>query len=315
MNTKQWTKWLSIFITILFLTACQTDTNEPGDGAQGIGDDAESSYTVTDDEGTEITFEQAPETVVSLQPSNTEILFALGVGDKVVGATDFDNYPEEALEIQRVSDSMNIDAEAIIALNPDVIIAYTIGQREMIEPLIDAGIPIFVIESATSFEDVYGDIEQIAAIMGVSEKGEQLNAEIQAQVAAVEENLQNLEDEKQIYFEISPAPEIYTTGDATFQQEIMNKASVINVFGDQEGWIKLSEEEVVSRNPEAIFTTVHYVDDPIAEIKARDGWDVISAIQNDQVFLVDGDILSRPGPRIGEAVELLAKEAYPELFE
>ena len=94
-----------------------------------------------------------------MQPSNTEILFAIGAGDKVIGATEYDNYPEQASKIERVSDSVTINTEKIIALKPDIVIAYTIGDENALKPIEDAGIPVFVIQSASSFEDVYGDIQ------------------------------------------------------------------------------------------------------------------------------------------------------------
>ena len=131
-------------------------------------------YSVTDDAGNKVTFDKVPETVISLQPSNTEILFALGAGEKVVGVTDVDNYPEEAANIESVSDLMNINMEKIIALNPDVVIAYTISDEATLQPLKDAGIPIFVIATAATFEDVYGDIQQIAEVMGAKEKGTEI---------------------------------------------------------------------------------------------------------------------------------------------
>lgn len=291
------------------LTACQAnETKEVAEQQEDL------AYSVVDDAGNEVTFEKVPEKVISLQPSNTEILFSLGSGDKVIGATEYDNYPEEAQSIERVSDSVNINAEQIIELKPDVVFAYTIGQKEQLKPLEDSGITVFVIESALSFDDVYGDIEQIAAVMGEEEKGDEIIDGIQKQLKEVEEKIASVDEKKKVYFEISPAPDIYTTGKNTFQQEVMNKAGVENIFADMEGWIKLSEEEIIDRNPELITTTVGYVENPVEEILSRKGWNQISAVEAEEVKLLDSDIMSRPGPRIGEAVEILAEAAYPELF-
>lgn len=301
-------------ILIMILTGCQsTNSVEEVPGEEGT--ELTESYTVTDDRGKEIKFDKIPETVISLQPSNTEILFALGMKDKIVGVTEYDHYPQEASEIERISDTINIDAERIIELDPDVVIAYTIGEEDQLKSLEDLGIPVFVIQSAASFDDVYGDIAQISEVMGVKELGEQTIHAIRSQLKDVEEKLQGLEDQKKIYFEISPSPDIYTTGANTFQQEFFDYAGVKNLFDDQEGWIKLTEEEAIQQNPEIIITTVNYVEDPIAEIKSRAGWEQIEAIQTDRVYQLDADIMSRPGPRIAEAVELLAETAYPELFK
>lgn len=305
-------KFLSIGALTVTLGACQSDTkdtkNEPEIKEQ-------TSYAVTDDLGKELTFETVPETVVSLIPSNTEILFEIGAGEKVMGATDYDNYPKEAAEIERVSDSVVFNAERIIELDPDVVIGYSTGAPTGYEELEAAGIPVFVIESAQSFNDVYGDIEQIATVMGLKDKGEDVNRSIQQQIEKVQNKVEGIDEKKQVYLEISPSPELYTTGQKTFQQEILTHAKVENLFGDLEGWPKISEEEVIKRNPKIITTTVSYTDDPIAEIKAREGWQDVEAIKNDQIFYLDADMTSRPGPRIGEAVQLVAETVYPEAFK
>ncbi|MEJ9231010.1 ABC transporter substrate-binding protein [Peribacillus butanolivorans] len=308
--------WISILMLAFFLTGCGvTDDQTTKEKKDTNKTEEVKAYTVTDDTGKKIKFDKIPETVVSLQPSNTEILFKLGLGDKVVGVTDFDNYPEEAKDIEHVSDSVNINVEKIISLKPDAVIAYTIGDETTLKPLEDAGIPVFIIKSASNFDDVYGDIGQIAEVMGVTEKGEELVKDIQTQITSVEEKIETLDKKKKTYFEISPAPEIYTTGAETFQQEILVTAGIENIFADQKGWVKVSDEEIVKRNPNAIITTATFADDAVDEIKSRKGWEDINAVKNDQVFLLDENIMSRPGPRIGEAVELAAKTVYPDLFK
>lgn len=309
--------WLFALALVFSLGACQSNNTDKQETPQKEETQSEevASYTVVDDRGKEFTFESVPETIISLQPSNTEILFALGVGDQIVGATDFDTYPEAALEIERVSDSVTFNAERILDLDPDVVFAYTIGEKEAISSLEEAGIPVFVIASATSFDDVYGDIEQIAEVMNVKEKGKEIVEEIQSKIEKVEDTLSDLDEQKRMYFEISPAPELFTTGKNTFQQEIFNHAKVTNVFEDEEGWVQISEEDILNIQPDVIVTTVSHTDDPIGEIKSRAGWNELTAVQEDNILQLDNDLMSRPGPRIGEAVEELAKAVYPETFE
>lgn len=305
-------KYLSIGALAFTLTACQSETSDTETTSES---EKQTSYTVTDDLDNELKFEEVPATVVSLIPSNTEILYEIGAGEKIIGATDYDNYPAEAAEVERVSDSVVFNAERIIELDPDVVIGYSTGGPTGYEELEAAGIQVFVIESAESFEDVYGDIEQISTVMGLEDKGEAVIGSIQQQIEEVQEKVSDVEEKKQLYVEISPSPEIYTTGQKTFQQEILDHANVENLFGDLEGWPQISEEEVIQRNPKIIATTVSYMENPIEEIKAREGWNSIDAVENDQVFFLDSDITSRPGPRIGEAVELVAKTVYPEAFK
>lgn len=309
-------KYAAPLAAMLLLAACNSDqTNDEkktGDDVQGK---ETSTYTVVDDRGKEITFEKTPETIVSLQPSNTEILFSLGVGDKIIGATDFDTYPEAANDIERVSDSTTINAERIVELNPDVVIAYTSGDEAQVTQLEDAGLQVFVIKSAATFEDVYGDIEQLGDVVGKADIADEIIEDIQTQIEDVQEKTATVEQKKKVYLEISPAPDIWTTASETFQNEILDAAGIDNIFADQTGWFSVAEEDVITKNPELIITTVNYIENPIGEIKSRASWNTIQAVKNDEVYQLDSDILSRPATRIGEAVQLVAETVYPDLFK
>lgn len=312
-------KWMVALAATLLLAACSSDETKT-DGKveqekQTASENDGAPYTVVDDRGVEVTFDEVPETIVSLQPSNTEILFELGVGEQIIGATDFDTYPEAAQEIERVSTSTVINAERILELDPDVVIAYTIGEEAQIAQLEDAGLKVFVIASAATFDDVYTDIIQLSEVMDVKEKGEEIVTDIKAQIETVQEKKATIDKKKKAYYEVSPAPDLWTTGSSTFQQEIMDHANVENIFADQTSWISVTEEDVITRNPEIIITPATYMENAVEEILGRTGWDKIQAVTEKAVYLVDGDIMSRPGPRIGEAVEIMAQSVYPELFK
>ncbi|NLY79892.1 MAG: ABC transporter substrate-binding protein [Lysinibacillus sp.] len=308
-------KWfLPLFALVIVLAACGNSANEENT-SESNEEFSSNTYTVTDDRGVEVAFEQIPETVISLQPSNTEILFALGVGDKVIGVTEYDKYPEEVNDIEKVSDSMTVNTERVVELNPDVVIAYTIGGEEQVEQLEAAGLNVFVIQSASSVEDVYGDILQIAKVMGVEDKGKELVENMKEKLSAIKEKTEGIENKKKVYFEIAPTPDIWSIGSGTFQQELIELAGVENIYADLQGWFSVSEEDVIHRNPEAIITTVNYTDNPTGEIMSRQGWETMTAIQKGAVYELNADILDRPGPRITEATELIAKAIYPELFE
>ncbi|MGE8002819.1 ABC transporter substrate-binding protein [Lysinibacillus sp. NPDC093216] len=313
-------QWLSVLMLALVLVGCGAKEDINKETISKEDQQVEKTrYKVKDDRGVEVEFAAAPKTIVSLQPSNTEILFALGVGDKIVGATEYDTYPEEAQKIERVSDSVKFNSERNLALKPDVVIAYTTGGDEenlnALKGLEDAGIKVFAIQSAKTFDDVYGDIQQIATVMGIKDKGDKLNDDIKGKIAEVQAKVKDVKEPKNIYLEISPKPDIYTPGSGTFQQEILDAANVKNVFADLKSWAKVSEEDIIAKNPDVILTTVNYGENPTAEILSRDGWNSITAIQNKAVYSIDTDISNRPGPRIGEAVELIAKAVYPELFK
>ncbi|MEK4385308.1 ABC transporter substrate-binding protein [Solibacillus sp. FSL W7-1464] len=312
-------KWVVAFAATLLLAACGSDEEKTDGNAEKETQTASKNegapYTVVDDRGVEVTFDEVPETIISLQPSNTEILFELGVGEQIVGATEYDTYPEAAQKIERVSTSTVINAERILELDPDVVIAYTIGEEAQIAQLEDAGLKVFVIASAATFDDVYSDIIQLSEVMGVDDKGEKVVADIKAQIETVQEKTATLDTKKKAYYEVSPAPNLWTTGSSTFQQEIMDHANVENIFADQKSWISVTEEDIITRNPEIIITPATYMENAVEEILGRTGWEKIQAVTDKAVYLVDGDIMSRPGPRIGEAVEIMAQSVYPELFK
>ncbi|RHW38545.1 ABC transporter substrate-binding protein [Lysinibacillus yapensis] len=309
-------KYLAPLAIALLLAGC-SDTKETGKGTEE-SDSSKSetgSYTVVDDRGVEVTFEEVPKTIVSLQPSNTEILFELGAGDQIIGASEYDTYPEEAQKIERVTDTMTVNTERVIELGPDVVFAYTIGEESHVEQLENAGLKVFVIKTAATVDDVYGDIQQMAEVLKLEKEADDIVSNIQGQIEAVQEKTASIDEKKKVYFEISPSPDIWSVGSGTFQQEIIDLAGVENIYEDQQGWFAVSEEDVITRNPEAIISTVNYTEDPKGEILSREGWSTISAIQNEEVFLLSPDIMDRPGPRIGEAVELIAETIYPEAFK
>lgn len=313
-------KWLAPLAISLLLVGCSdSEENPTSNDVTKTTENAKSAeesgpYTVVDDRGVEVTFDEVPESIISLMPSNTEILFELGVGDQIIGATDYDTYPEDALKIERVSDSMTINAERIIELQPDVVFAYTAGEEPQVEQLESAGLKVFVIKSASTVADVYGDIEQIGEVLNLEDRADDIVSGIEEKITAIEEKTASIDKKKKVYFEISPAPDIWSIGSGTFQQELITAAGVENLYADQQGWFAVTEEDLITRNPEAIITTVNYSEDPKGEILARQGWSNITAIQNKEVYELNADILNRPGPRIGEAIEQIASTIYPELF-
>lgn len=303
--------WIALAALALLLVGC---TSKPEEKAETQPAKETTSYKVKDDRGVEVTFDKVPQTIISMMPSNTEILFALGVGDKVVGATEYCTYPQQALKIERIGSTQEFDGERIIELKPDVVVAYSNAPEETIKLLESAGLKVFVLKSSESIADVYENIALLGQVVDQKDKADKLTADIKVQIDTVKEKVAAVTTPKKVYFEISPAPTIYTSGSGTFQQELLEVANVKNIFDDQQSWVKISEEQVITRNPEVILSSVDNPDSA-TELMARPGWDKIAAVQNKAVFKVDKDTTSRPGPRIGEAAEQIAKTVYPELFK
>lgn len=304
-------------------TTEETEANESAE----INEDAESSeteeaseggfpLTLTDGMGQEITIESEPTTIVSVLPSNTEIAYALGLGDKIVGVSDYDNYPEEVLEKEKVG-SMEIDLEKVLSLQPDLLLLSPSHNQysDVLSQLKEAGIDTLIVGDSSSFEDVYASIRLIANATGTSEKAEGIIADMQERLDILKEKAKAVSEPKKVWVEVSPAPDIYTTGKGTFMHEMLEAIQAVNAAGEQEGWVKFTEEEAVLLNPDVIITTYgYYVENPAQGVLNRAGWAEVPAVKNEQVFDVNNDTVTRPGPRLIDGVETLAELIYPEIF-
>nr|WP_106785090.1 ABC transporter substrate-binding protein [Lysinibacillus timonensis] len=274
--------------------------------------------TITDDAGREVTIEEQPETIVSIQPSNTEIAFALGLGDKIIGVSDFDNYPEEVLDITKVG-GQDMNAELVLSLLPDMALVTDYHYEthpNVLKQFEEAGIEVIVVGSATSFEDVYNKIEMIGEATGTKTEAEEIVADMEGRLQVIKEKAQaSVTNPKRVWVEVSPAPDIFTTGQNTFMHEMLESIQATNVAENLEGWVKMTEEEIVQLNPDVIITTYgYYIENPENEVLSREGWAEVPAVKNGQVFDVNNDTVTRPGPRLIEGVETLAKLIYPEVF-
>ncbi|WP_230500174.1 ABC transporter substrate-binding protein [Sutcliffiella rhizosphaerae] len=312
-------------LTLGLLAGCGAESNEANGSvneqpAKGQEATQESLFPVTfkDDSGKEITIEEEPESIVSMQPSTTEVAYALGLGNKMVGVSDYCNYPGETADVEKVG-GQDMNVELILSLTPDLIFV-TDYHYQNHEPILkqyeEAGITVVVIGSESSFADVYETMELIGKATGKTIEAEALIADMKERLAAVEEKAKEVTDKKKVWVEVSPAPDIFTTGQGTFMHEMLEAIQAENAAGDQEGWVKLTEEEIVKLNPDVIITTYgYYVDNPKEGVLERAGWAEVPAIKSGEVHDVDSDTVTRPGPRLIEGVEHLAKLIYPEIFE
>ncbi|WP_409290035.1 ABC transporter substrate-binding protein [Peribacillus sp. SCS-37] len=275
--------------------------------------------TVTDDEGEKVTIEKKPEKIVSLIPSTTEIAFSLGLGDKIAGVSDFDNYPKETAEKEKVG-SQEINVEKVLSLQPDLALLddyHFKNHKDVIQKFKDAGITVLIINSSKStFNQVYDSIKLMGRATGTHEEADKVIQDMKKRIADVKEKAKSVKDKKRVWVEVAPQPEIYTTGKGTFMQEMLDTIGAVNVAESQTGWVKVNEEEAVKYNPDVIITTYgYYVKNPDKQVLNRKGWAEVPAVKNKQVFDVNSDTVTRPGPRLAEGVELLGKAIYPDIFK
>lgn len=330
---KRWGLFsLVFFLSLALLAGCGSDSKDPAKQQEKDetsstetldkenGDNSETELfpvTFTDDVGREVTIDKEPESLISIQTSNTEILYALGVGDRLIGVSDYCNYPPEALEVEKVG-GQTMNAELVMTLLPDVVFVtkYHYDNHEnILKQYEEAGITVVVTGSATSFDDAYQTMEMLATSTGTTTKADEIIQDMKDRRAAIEEKAKEIKEPKKVWVEVSPGPDITTTGTKTFMHEMLETIHATNAAEDHEGWVKLTEEEIVALNPDVIVTTYgYYIDNPTEEVLARDGWQEVNAVKNGLVFDVDSDMVTRPGPRLIEGVEQLAKLIYPEVF-
>ena len=283
------------------------------------GCSSQQDRTVTDREGTEVNIPKKIEKIISTAPSNTEVLMALGLGDKLVAidkySTDIEGVNTELPQI----DFSNPDAETIIGLEPDIVIASghnkTGSTEDPFKAISEAGIPVVYIPSSDSIDGIYKDIEFIAEVVNEKSKGKEIIDDMKAQVEEIKAIGDTITDKKSVYFEISPAPYLSSFGKSTFLNEMIEIIGAENIFANEDGWISPTAESIIDANPDVIITNAGYMENPTEEIKSRDAWENINAIKNNEVYLVDQNASSRPSQNVVKALEQMANAVYPEHYE
>lgn len=312
-----------LLVTITFLAACggtdtqQTENNDQTEETkQTETNEGSFPISLTDATGEEVVINEEPEKLVSLIPSNTEIVFELGLGEKVVGVSDNDNYPEEVLDIEKIG-GMEFNVEKILSLDPDLVLAHgsVMGMAEQgLQQLKDADVPVLVVHDATNFDELYDTIQMIGEATGTKEEAEELVTNMQKEIDEIKVKAEEVTEKKSVVFEVSPAPEIFVGGKNTFMDEILTIIGAENAI-EEEGWPQLNEEAMIALNPDIIITTYgFYVDHAVEQVLDRKGWEDVTAIKEEQVYDVHSDLVTRPGPRLAEGVKELAKAIYPEVF-
>jgi len=298
--------WLTAILAVFFLITL----------AGCAETDDEALDVVIDQMGREVTIEEVPERIISLSPSNTEVIFALDLGDRVVGVTEYCNYPPEALEKDQVGGFSTPSIEKIVELEPDLVLASTIHKEE-VPRLEELGIPVLVIESS-NLDELYTSISLVSEVAGVAMAGEELIGLMQERIEAVEEMVRGVahEDRVRVYYEVYSDP-LMSAGRGAFINEIITLAGGINIFGEvDENYPQVSAEVVAESRPEVILYPDYHgtADFVMGEMTGRPGWENLPAVQDERVHAVLDDAFARPGPRVVDAVEEAAQIFYPDKF-
>jgi iron complex transport system substrate-binding protein len=275
--------------------------------------------TITDQVGRTVTLETTdPQRIVSLAPANTEILFALGLGDKVVGVTDYSDYPPEATLKPNVGRYDTPNIEQILAADPDLILADSIHKAEIIPQLESHGLTVVAIAPAT-FEDIFDSIRMVGEITGTEEKADELLSDMQARVDSITDKTATLPESEitSVFYLVWHDP-LMTSGGDTLINEMIEMSGGRNIFEDVSGAAMVELEELIARNPQVIIVGVGMgidVETTMQIFETESRLMNTDAMKNNRVYGIHLDISGRTGPRIVEGLEAFARSIHPELFE
>jgi len=267
--------------------------------------------------GNKITIPSEINKIISISPSNTEMIVDLGFGDKLVAVDKYSGGIEGIPENIPYFDIMNPDVEQLVALEPDIIYATGMSLSDgsdPFKPIKDLGITVAYIPASDSIEGIYKDIVFIADSLQVSGKGHELVDTMKTKIDEFKEIGSTIEDKKTVYFEIAGAPNLYSFGSGVFLNEMIELLGAENILAEQEKWISVSDEVIVAANPDIILTNVNYIENAVDEIKNRTGWENVTAIKNNDVYYIDNNASSLSNHHIVKALDQMAEAIYPDVY-
>jgi iron complex transport system substrate-binding protein len=287
----------------------------------------EALHNLVDDTGYTTSMDAIPNKIISMAPSTTEIVFALGLDEKVVGVDSYSDYPYDfsawiaAGNMTGIGDFSNPNMEVVASLEPDLILATGGVQAETVGTLRDLGYKVLVLDPS-NIDGVLMNIELIGNATGKTAEAKALINDITSRIDAVVNEVANAASKPKVYYETWYDPtSLWTAGAKAWQNELIEKAGGVNIFADQQlDYFQSSAEAVIERNPDVILLPQEGMGkgEPfwvsLDAVKARPGWNSISAVQNDRVVTVDSNTIARAGPRVADILEDLAEAFHPELF-
>ena len=256
--------------------------------------------------------------IVSLAPSNTELLFAVGAGAQIVGRDEFSDYPEAAKALPAIATGMGkLNTEAVVALEPDLILAAEITPPDQVETLRGLGLTVFVVINPDDFEELYGNVLSLGTLTGRGTEAQGLADELRDRVTAVGQTLTSATTSPRVFYELdgTDPTKPWTSGPGTFLDLLIRAAGGTNVGAVLSSqFAQISSEELVRQDPQVILLGDTAYGTTIEGVSARAGWGSMTAIRQNAVYPFDDNLVSRPGPRMVDGLEQLARLIHPELF-
>lgn len=265
---------------------------------------------MTDEAGKRVRIPARPQRIITLAPSLTEIVYALGASDRLVGDTTFCDYPPAAKQVEKVGDTLQPNIEKIIALKPDLILVTTASQLETFTKQLDErGIAVFVTDPH-DLEGVFRSIKTIGDLLGQQEQADKLVNNLRARATAVEDAVKS-RPVVMVFYQVSPAP-LWTAGRRSWITDLIRRAGGKSLTAEVEGeWMRYSDEAAAASKPEAIVTATGGEE----KVEVAPALQKSPAALNKRVYGISADYLSRPGPRLVDGLEEMARALHPEAFQ
>ena len=280
---------------------------------------ADQSITLTDGLKREVKLAKPAQRIISIAPSNTEILFAIGAGAQLIGRDDLSDYPADAKAIETIGSAFGkLNTEAIVALKPDLILAAEINAPEQVKTLEDLGLTVYWLANPTDFDGLYANLKIVGTLTGHTAEADQLSQSIAARYKAVTEKVATSSKKPTVFYEIDATDPTkpYTTGPGTFIDKLIDLAGGHNIGQElKDQFAQISSEELVKVNPDIIVLGDSLYGVSPESVAQRAGWDKLSAVKNHAVYTFDDNLVSRPSPRLIDGLEAFAKLFHPELFK
>lgn len=253
--------------------------------------------------------------IISLMPSNTEILYELGLGDDVIGVSTVDDYPKEVKD-KKQFDAMKLNKESLMKAKPDLILAHESQKAtndKVLKGLKDNGVKVVYVKDAQSIDEMYESFMQIGKVTHKEKASKKLVKETKQNIERVKNSVPDDAKGQKVFMEISSEPEIYTAGKQTFFDDMLTQLKAENSFSNLNGWQKVSKEDIIKQNPDLMISTMGISSSEYQKmIRKRGGFSQIKAVQHNKVKAVNGDEISRPGPRIDDGLKKLKEAIYEQ---
>ena len=291
--------WLVLVALMLVLAACgqSNQSNKSSESEQSSSND-----------------HQTYKRIVSLIPSNTEILYELGLGKYVVGVSTVDDYPKDVKKGKQQFDAMNLNKEDLLKAKPDLILAHESQKgtsKKVLDSIEKSGVKVVYVKDEQSLEQTYDTFKQVGEVTGREKQADELINETKKNVEKVVKSVPKHHQSQSVFMEVSSKPDIYTAGQGTFFDDMLNKLDAKNSFSNIEGWKAVDKESIIKKNPDILISTEGLSkSDYYKIIKKRGGFEQIKAVKNERVETVNGDEISRPGSRIDEGLKELRDAIY-----